>query len=76
MIHLLYAAEMLQILTRNGNKMNINKLDSLMCVWCEGWVADEIDYSHTQICESCFDYKGVTTVREYLAEYGNTLVVA
>ena len=56
--------------------MNTNNLDSLMCVFCEGFVADEIDYSHTQICESCFDYKGVTTVREYLAEYGNTLVVA
>ena len=57
--------------------MNTNNLDSLMCVFCEGFVADEIDYSHTQICESCFDYKGVTTVREYLAEYGQrTLVVA
>ena len=49
--------------------MNRNNLDSLMCVFCEGFVADEIDYSHTQICESCFDYKGVTTVREYLTEY-------
>jgi hypothetical protein len=46
--------------------MNRNKLDSLMCVWCLGWVADEIDYSQTQICEPCFDYKGVSTVREYL----------
>jgi len=50
--------------------MNTNNLDSLVCVFCEGFVADEIDYSHTQICESCFDYKGVTTVREYLMEYG------
>ena len=57
--------------------MNRDKLDSLMCVWCEGFVADEINYSQTQICESCFDYKGVTTVREYLAEYGErTLVIA
>jgi hypothetical protein len=49
--------------------MNRNKLDSLMCVFCEGFVADEIDYSHTQICETCFDYKGVSTVREYLETY-------
>ena len=49
--------------------MNRDKLDSLMCVWCLGFLAEEIDYSHTQICEDCFDYKGVTTVREYLTEY-------
>ena len=47
--------------------MNRNKLDSLMCVWCLGWVADEIDYSNgTQYCVPCHDYKGVSTVREYL----------
>lgn len=49
--------------------MNRNKLDSLMCVFCLGHVSDTIDYARTQICEPCFDYKGVTTVREYLAEY-------
>ena len=47
--------------------MNRDKLDSLMCVWCMGWVADEIDYSNgTQYCVPCHDYKGVSTVREYL----------
>lgn len=63
---------------RNGKqmKMNINNLDSLMCVYCEGFVAEAIDYSTTQICVPCNEYKSVTTVREYLAEYGNTLVVA
>jgi hypothetical protein len=60
---------MLQKLLTREQEMNRDKLDSLMCVWCEGWVADEIDYSHTQICESCFDYKGVTTVRDYLETY-------
>jgi hypothetical protein len=50
--------------------MNRNKLDSLMCVWCLGWVADEIDYSNgTQYCVPCHDYKGVSTVREYLEIY-------
>ena len=56
--------------------MNINNLDSLMCVYCEGFVAEAIDYSTTQICVPCNEYKSVITVREYLAEYGNTLVVA
>ena len=62
--------------------MNINKLDSLMCVFCLGHVSDTIDYTTTQYCgqpgseNNCQEYKGITTVREYLAEYGNTLVVA
>ena len=56
--------------------MNRNKLDSLMCVYCEGFIAEAIDFSTTQICVPCNEYKSVITVREYLAEYGNTLVVA
>ena len=56
----------LQILLTREQEMKRDKLDSLMCVWCLGWVADAIDYSQTQICEPCFDYKGVSTVREYL----------
>jgi hypothetical protein len=51
-------------------KMNINNLDSLMCIYCEGFVAQAIDYTKTQFCEPCQEYKSVTTVREYLAEYG------
>jgi hypothetical protein len=69
MVYLYYAAEMLQILLTREQGMNRDKLGSLMCVFCLGFVADEIDYSHTQICEDCFDYKGVTTVREYLTEH-------
>jgi len=49
--------------------MNRNNLDSLMCVWCLGFVAEAPDYSKTQICETCFDYKGISTVREYLEIY-------
>jgi hypothetical protein len=49
--------------------MNRNNLDSLMCVWCLGFVAEAPDYSKTQICEPCFDYKGISTVREYLEIY-------
>lgn len=55
--------------------MNTN-LDSLMCVFCEGFVAEAIDYSTTQYCVPCNEYKGIMTVREFMAEYGNTLVVA
>jgi len=40
--------------------------DALICAFCEGFIANEIDYSTTQYCEPCFEYKGVTTVREYL----------
>jgi hypothetical protein len=57
-------------------KMNINNLDSLMCIYCEGFVAEAVDYTKTQFCEPCQEYKSVTTVREYLTEYGMTLVVA
>ena len=49
--------------------LNRNKLDSLMCVYCLGHVSDTIDYSRTQICVPCNEYKSVTTVREYLTEY-------
>ena len=69
MLYLRYVTEMLQKLLTREQEMNRDKLDSLMCVWCLGFVADEIDYSHTQICEDCFDYKGVSTVREYLETY-------
>jgi hypothetical protein len=63
MIQLLYTTKEWE------QEMNRNNLDSLMCVWCLGFVAEAIDYSKSQICEPCFDYKGVVTVRKYLAEY-------
>ena len=60
---------------RNGNQMNTN-LDAIICVFCENIVADKIDYTTTQYCEPCFDYKGLTTVREFIAVYGMKMVVA
>ena len=39
--------------------------DTLICVFCEGYIADKIDYTTTQYCVPCNEYKGVTTVREY-----------
>ncbi len=48
--------------------MNKN-LDSLICVFCEGHIADAIDYSQTQYCVPCNEYKGVTTLREFLEVY-------
>lgn len=53
-----------------------NKLDTVICVFCEQKVADAIDYTQTQYCVLCNEYKGITTLREYQAEYGITLVVA
>jgi hypothetical protein len=55
--------------------MNTN-LDAIICVFCENIVADKIDYTTTQYCEPCFDYKGLTTVREFIAVYGMKMVVA
>lgn len=60
---------------RNGNQMN-NNLDIVICVFCEGKVAEAIDYTTTQYCVPCNEYKGITTLREYQAETGRTLVVA
>jgi ribosomal protein S26 len=39
--------------------------DTLICAFCEGYIADKIDYTKTQYCVPCNEYKGVTTVREY-----------
>lgn len=50
--------------------MNTENLDAVICVFCETIIADKMDYSQTMICVECFDYKGITTVGEYLAEYG------
>jgi hypothetical protein len=56
--------------------MNIENLDAVMCVFCEEIVADKIDYTTTQYCEPCNEYKGITTVREYLSEYGTIVAVS
>jgi len=39
--------------------------DAVICIFCEGFIAEEIDYTTTQYCVPCHEYKGVTTVREY-----------
>jgi hypothetical protein len=38
---------------------------TLICVYCEGIVGEKIDYTTTQYCIDCNDYKGVTTLAEY-----------
>lgn len=43
----------------------MNNPNALICVFCEQIVADKMDYTKTQICVDCHDYKGITTVREY-----------
>jgi len=50
-------------------------LDSLMCIYCEGHVADAIDYSTTQYCGqegsegNCNEYKSIITYREFYEVY-------
>jgi len=53
-----------------------NNLDIVICIFCEQKVADAIDYTQTQYCVPCNEYKGITTLREYEAEYGETLVIS
>jgi ribosomal protein S26 len=53
-----------------------NNLDIVICVFCEGYVGDAIDYTKTQYCVPCNEYKGIMTLREYQTEYGHTLVIA
>jgi len=38
---------------------------TLICVFCEGVVAEKIDYTKSQYCIPCNEYKGVTTISEY-----------
>jgi hypothetical protein len=53
----------------NKENENMNNLNALICVFCEGIVAEKIDYKRTQICVTCNEYKGITTVREFLEVY-------
>lgn len=43
----------------------MNNPNAIICVFCEGIVAETRDYSKTQYCVPCNEYKGLTTVREY-----------
>ena len=43
----------------------MNNPNAIICVFCEGIVAEAIDYSKTQYSVPCNEYKGLTTVREY-----------
>jgi len=55
--------------------MNKN-IDAVICVFCMTVIADRMDYSSTMWCEDCHEYKGITTIREYEAEYGEAVVIA
>jgi hypothetical protein len=45
--------------------LNTLNADTLICVFCEGIVAEKNDYSKSLYCKTCNEYKGITTVREY-----------
>ena len=53
-----------------------SNLYAIICVFCEGIVAEKIDYTTTQYCVDCHDYKGLTTVQDYLDQYGPRALVA
>jgi len=48
----------------------------VICVYCMRVIAQKMDYTQTMVCELCQEYKGITTIREYEAEYGEVVVVA
>ena len=50
--------------------MNTENMNAVICVFCETIIADKIDYSTTQFCADCNEYKALTTVGKYLTEYG------
>ena len=56
--------------------MNTENMNAAICIFCETIIADKIDYSQTMVCWDCNEYKGITTIREYEAEYGETVVIA
>ena len=71
MLYLLYSSrDATKYYIQREQDMNTENMNAVICVFCETIVADKIDYSTTQYCEPCFDYKGLTTVGEYLQEYG------
>ena len=76
MLQLIYTAQKVVNITETGNKMNIENMSAVICVFCETIIAQKMDYSSTMWCQDCNEYKGITTVGEYLAEYGNVLVTA
>ena len=49
--------------------MNRN-IDAVICVFCMTVIAEKMDYTKTMACLDCNEYKGITTIREYEAEYG------
>jgi len=56
--------------------MNKKNMDAVICVFCMTVIAPKMDFTQTMVCEGCQEYKGITTIREYEAEYGETLVLA
>lgn len=64
MIQLLYTTKEWE------QKMNVNNMNVVICAFCEQKIADEIDYTYTQSCVDCNEYKGITTVGDYFAGYG------
>ena len=44
-------------------------MNAVICVFCENIVAEKTDYSKSQYCLDCNDYKGLTTVRDFMEVY-------
>jgi len=61
---------------RTREKEMNNDKDRVICVFCMRVIAQKMDFTQTMVCELCQEYKGITTIREYEAEYEETLVIA
>jgi hypothetical protein len=69
-IQLLYTTKVVNTTRKWENEMNMEDMNAVICVFCETIIAAKLDYSTTQFCSDCNEYKGITTVGEYLQEYG------
>ena len=44
----------------------------IICVYCEKFIAERVDYSTTQWCSDCHEYKSMSTLLDYLESDGGS----
>jgi|688.fasta_scaffold314475_2 hypothetical protein len=44
----------------------------VVCVYCEKFIAEQVDYTQTQFCADCNEYKSMSTLADYLADFGGS----
>jgi hypothetical protein len=44
----------------------------IVCIYCAKFVAEKIDYKTTQYCADCHEYKSMSTLKDYLEQFGGS----